>query len=182
MIASKGGYEGYDVSFCGYFPANAPKYTIFVGIRKPTGSPSGGGMAGVVFKNIAEELYSRNIRMPSDSCHSDSLALKLPVIKNGWFANIKKVLTELNIQFGQVMGGGSWVQSNTSERNIEIRSMMTQRGIVPNVTGMGARDAVYILENIGLRVRLSGTGKVITQSLSAGSKALRGKYISLQLE
>ncbi len=182
MIASKGGYEGYYVSFCGYFPAESPKYTIFVGIRKPHGSPSGGGMAGPVFKNIAEELYARNIKMPIDSCHNDSVAIKLPYVKNGSFTDIKKVLTDLNVQFAQAMGGGSWVQANTSEKNIEIRSMLNQKGMIPDVKGMGAKDAIFILENLGLKVKLNGSGKVVSQSLNAGEKAVRGSYISLQLE
>ena len=57
QIASGGAYGGYYVSFCGYFPADEPMYTIFVGLRKPKGVPSGGGMAGMVFKNIAEQTY-----------------------------------------------------------------------------------------------------------------------------
>ncbi|MBP1618304.1 MAG: Cell division protein FtsI [Bacteroidetes bacterium] len=183
MIASKGGYEGYYVSFCGYFPAESPKYTIFVGIRKPHGSPSGGLMSGVVFKNIAEELYARNMRMPIDSGRNDSVGIKLlPLVKNGWFTDIRKVLSTLNIGFSQAMGGGSWVQSNTSERNIEIRSMATPKGTIPDVKGMGARDAVYLLENLGVKVKLNGRGKVTNQSLTPGSRAIRGSYVSLQLE
>lgn len=181
MIASNGGYSGYYVSFCGYFPAEAPKYTIFVGIRKPHGSPGGGSMAGVVLKNIAEELYARNIRKPVDSCRNDSIPIKLPMVKNGFFSDIKTVLTALDVRFSQVLGGVSWVQSNTTTRNIEIRSMATSKGTVPDVKGMGARDAVYILENLGLKVKLTGSGKVISQSLTPGSKAIRGSYVSLQL-
>lgn len=182
MIASKGGYEGYYVSFCGYFPVESPKYTIFVGIRRPHGSPSGGLMAGAVFKNIAEELYARNIKMPIDSCRNDSAAIKLPFVKNGWFADIRKVLTKLNIEFSQAMGGASWVQSNTSEKSIEIRSISTPKGIMPDVRGMGARDAVYLIENSGVKVKLNGSGKVASQSLTPGSRVIRGSYVSLQLE
>lgn len=182
MVASKGGYEGYYVSFCGYFPAESPKYTVFVGIRRPHGSPSGGLMAGAVFKNIAEELYARNIKMPIDSCRGDSLAIKHPFVKNGWFTDIRKVLSTLNIQFSQAMGGGNWVQSSTSEKNIEIRSISTPKGTIPDVKGMGARDAVYLLENLGVKVKLTGSGKVVNQSLTPGSKAIRGSYVSLQLE
>lgn len=182
LIASKGGYDGYYVSFCGYFPAESPKYTVFVGIRRPHGSPSGGLMSGAVFKNIAEELYARNMKMPIDSCRNDSVPVKLPLVKNGLFTDIRKVLSTLNIQFSQAMGGGSWVRSDTSERNIEIRSMATPKGTIPDVKGMGARDAVYLLENTGVKVKLSGSGKVVSQSLTPGSRAIRGSYVSLQLE
>lgn len=182
MIASGGGYSGYYVSFCGYFPSEAPKYTVFVGIRKPHGSPGGGYMAGVVLKNIAEELYARNIKMPVDSCRDDSVKIKLPIVKNGFWGDINKVLTTLNIRFSQVAGGSHLVQATTSERNIEIKSLMTRKGIIPDVKGMGARDAVYLLENEGIKVKLSGSGKVITQSLTPGSRAIKGSYVSLQLE
>lgn len=182
QIADNGGYGNqHYVSFCGYFPANAPKYTCFVGIRKPKGIPSGGGMPGMVFKNIAEELYARNIKIPIDSCRNDSIPLKLPAVKNGSFRDINTVLSTLNIQFAQVAGGEKWVKSNTLPQRIEIRNISTQKGIVPDVTGMGARDALFLLENAGLKVKLSGRGKVISQSLTAGSKAIRGSYVSLQL-
>lgn len=182
LIAAKGGYSGYYVSFCGYFPANAPKYTCFVGIRRPKGSPSGGAMPGAVFKQIAEEIYARNIKMPIDSCHNDSTKVKLPMVKNGSFADIRNVLNTLNIRFAQALGGERWVQSRTDEKQIEIHAMSTTKGLVPNVIGMGAKDAVFLLENAGLKVRIGGSGKVISQSLTAGSKAIRGSYVSLQLE
>ena len=83
MIAGGGGYSGYYVSFCGYFPADEPMYTIFVGLRKPKGVPSGGGMAGMVFKNIAEQTYLRKVQFSVDDCRIDSTLNKEPEIKNG---------------------------------------------------------------------------------------------------
>ena len=71
QIASGGGYSDYYVSFAGYFPAEDPMYTIFVGLRKPKGVPSGGGMAGMVFKNIAEQTYLRKVRLTVEECKVD---------------------------------------------------------------------------------------------------------------
>lgn len=182
MVASNGGYSGYYVSFCGYFPADKPKYTIFVGIRRPHGSPGGGLMAGVVFKKIAEEVYARNMQNPVDSCRSDSVKIKFPYVKTGLYAQTNTVLSDLKINFAQTLGGAKWIKSTTSEKKIEISPYNTQKGIMPDVTGMGARDAVFLLGNMGLKVKISGSGKVVSQSLTVGSKAVRGGFVSLQLE
>lgn len=82
QIASGGRYSDYYVSFCGYFPAEQPPlYTIFVGLRKPKGVPSGGGMAGMVFKNIAEQTYLRKVKLTVNDCDVDSALIKNPVLK-----------------------------------------------------------------------------------------------------
>ncbi|NLJ01499.1 MAG: penicillin-binding protein 2, partial [Bacteroidales bacterium] len=77
QIAAGGSYaNNYFVSFCGYFPAEEPMYTIYVGLRKPKGVPSGGGMAGMVFKNIAEQTYLRKVHLTVEDCKVDSTLQK----------------------------------------------------------------------------------------------------------
>jgi cell division protein FtsI (penicillin-binding protein 3) len=54
-------------------------------------------------------------------------------------------------------------------------------GVMPNVVGMGLRDALYMLENSGVRVRYSGRGKVAKQSPQPGVRISRGATVAIQL-
>lgn len=183
LIASRGGYEGYYVSFCGYFPADKPKYTCFVGIRRPKGIPSGGGMPGMVFKNIAERVYSHNVTFDPKECRTDSVLTKLPMVKNGSYNKIASILSTLNIAFDdQNNAGGEWSKVATEKGKIELRRNEININTVPNVLGMGARDALFLLEKSGLKVTLSGAGKVATQSVPAGSQITKGRHINIHLE
>lgn len=182
QIASGGGYSGHFVSFCGYFPAENPQYTIFVGIRKPKGIPSGGLMPGGVFKRIAEEVYARNTYISPDSCRIDSALIKTPYVKNGRFDQLEKVLTGLKIPFVSADPNAQWVQTNTRDNNVELYKSTMHDGLVPNVQGMGAKDALYALEKAGLKVGIQGYGKVKSQSIPAGSRATKGAWITLELK
>ena len=183
LIASRGGYEGYFVSFCGYFPADKPKYTCFVGIRRPQGIPSGGGMPGAVFKNIAERVYSHNATFDLKDCKTDSVLTKLPQIKNGSYDKIVSLLSALNITYDDNNNaGGKWSKVVTENNKIAITRNETSLNSTPNVLGMGARDALYLLESSGLRVSLSGFGKVTKQSIPPGTQIARGRHINIYLE
>ncbi|MFT3995062.1 MAG: penicillin-binding protein [Dysgonomonas sp.] len=182
MIASRGGYEGYYVSFCGYFPAENPQYTCFVGIRRPVGSPSGGLMPGAVFKNIAEGIYQRNLVMQPITAPKDTLYPPTPVIKNGLFKNTEIALDKLNQKYITPTSKAEWIIANMGNGNIELKgNTSVQQGLVPNVIGMGARDAVFLLENAGLKVRINGAGKVKSQSITNGSRAVKGATVTIEL-
>lgn len=181
QIASQGRYDaGHYVSFAGYFPAEKPKYTCFVGIRRPRGIPSGGMMPGQVFKKIAEgitvrEMVSDPILAPVDTLHNI-----LPNVKNGLYENIEIVLHKLKYDYNS--SSSKWVRTNTSGSKIEIiDSKESEKNIVPNVVGMGLRDAIYLLENAGLSVSVQGSGKIRSQSISAGSRFQRGSRITITL-
>lgn len=181
QIASGGGYSGHFVSFCGYFPADDPKYTCFVGIRKPKGVPSGGGMAGMVFKNIAEQTYVRNTHLAADDCRLDSTLSKLPPIKNGLWTKNKLVLKELGYSPKPAEKNAEWVQIKNDSTNYQAETLKLIDNLVPNVSGMGVRDALYLLEKSGLRVNIAGSGKVVSQSYGPGQKIVKGTTISLVL-
>lgn len=181
QLASGGSYSGHFVSFCGFFPADEPKYTCFVGIRKPKGIPSGGGMAGMVFKNIAEQTYVRNTRLAAEDCRVDSTVSKLPRIKNGIWAMNHQVLKELGYGLASVDKGVKWVQVKNDSIDYQSEPLTLIDNLVPNVYGMGARDALYLLEKSGLKVNVAGSGKVVSQSFGAGQKIVKGRTISLVL-
>lgn len=182
QIASDGGYNGHFVSFCGYFPAENPQYTIFVGIRKPKGIPSGGLMPGGVFKRVAEEVYARNTYISPDSCRIDSTLIKTPYVKNGRYDQVKEVLTGLKIPFSDAGSDAQWIRTETKDKSVELRKSTMHDGIVPDVQGMGAKDALYALEKAGLKVGIQGYGKVRSQSIPAGSRATKGAWITIELK
>ncbi|MFA6360843.1 MAG: penicillin-binding protein [Dysgonamonadaceae bacterium] len=181
QIASGGGYSGHFVSFCGYFPADDPKYTCFVGIRKPKGIPSGGGMAGMVFKNIAEQTFVRNTHLLAEDCKIDSTLSKMPAIKNGLWAKNKVVLKELGYAPTLPDKTIEWVEVKNDSNTYTPQALKLIDNLVPNVHGMGARDALYLLEKSGLRVNITGSGKVVSQSFMPGRKIVKGTTIGLVL-
>ncbi|MDD2512653.1 MAG: penicillin-binding protein [Proteiniphilum sp.] len=182
QIASGGAYGGYYVSFCGYFPADEPMYTIFVGIRKPKGVPSGGGMAGMVFKHIAEQTYIRKVQLTVEDCPLDSLLRKEPPLKNGNWNRNRKMLALLGLPAGETVEPAEWVRVTADSMAYMPQPIALNGSLVPDVSGMGARDALFLLEKAGLKVRLSGSGRVVSQSISPGRTLVKGTTIGIILK
>lgn len=183
----KSGTVRYWLSFCGYFPYENPKYTCIVCLRK-TGLPaSGGGMCGVVFHNIAEGIMAKNLKHSITSA-KDSLSICIPDVKNGNLLAADYVLKALGVK---TSGGwnGSYATGNpvwgTVENNKTVATVKKEgtpsKAFVPNVSGMGARDAVYMLESRGVKVAVVGCGKVKKQSIAPNTKIKRGMHIVLEM-
>lgn len=163
-----GGYHSgitrYWLSFAGYFPADDPRYTCIVCLKKSGLPASGGGMSGLVFHHISEGVMAQNLKLDVNDAR-DTLSIMVPDVKGGdlWAANY--VLNQLG------------VKTNTNKSDIS-----TQKGVIPNVIGMGARDAVYQLESRGVKVKLRGRGKVKSQSIYAGTSVKQGMVCELNME
>jgi len=158
------GTTRYWLSFAGYFPADNPKYTCIVCIKKSGLPASGGGMSGVVFHHIAEGVMAQNLKRSVDDAH-DETSVMTPEVKGGDIAASDYVLRQLGVKAGN-----------------SIDEQKTPKGIVPNVLGMGARDAVYQLEVRGVKARLRGRGRVKSQSIYAGTAIKQGMVCDLVLE
>jgi cell division protein FtsI (penicillin-binding protein 3) len=173
----------HQVSFCGYFPSDDPKYSIIVVIRKPrNGAASGGFMCGSVFKEIAEEVYAKNIIYNAKSFPADTIHSPIPVIKDGWLESSVDVLDYLKISNKEKNVEGKWVTSELDENRIILRDKILNADLVPDVKGMGAKDAVFALESAGLRVNLFGRGTVFSQSISPGAHIVKGQTVAVQLK
>ena len=157
-------------------------YTIFVGIRKPKGVPSGGGMAGMVFKQIAEQTYIRKVQLTVKDCPVDSLLRKEPPLKNGNWSHNRKMLTILGLPAGDTEEPTEWVKVKADSAVYMPQPLALNGSLVPDVRGMGARDALYLLEEAGLRVHLDGAGRVVSQSISPGSRLVKGVTIAITLK
>lgn len=180
----KSGRTKHLVSFCGYFPSEAPKYSCYVAIQAPKGIPSGGLQAGSVFSKIAERIYAKNLVVNLDEAR-DSTAILTPDVKNGCLKEAAYVLEALDIQNNSSTMNFEekplWGKVNNTVNSAELKENKINKRLVPNVRGMGAKDAVFLLEESGLRVRLSGMGSVSKQSIPAGSVIHKGQTITLTL-
>lgn len=186
QIASGGIYRraGHQVAFCGYFPADAPEYSCIVVIRQPRiGYPSGGTMSGGVVKAIAEKIYASQTSLDIRDMARDSLAVMQPHVKAGERRALDEVLDELDVRVDVDDVDASWVSvsMDDSRQVLKLREIPLRENLVPNVVGMGAKDAVFLLERAGLRVSLKGMGRVSTQSVRPGTRVTKGRTVSLTL-
>ena len=185
-----GGYKSgtmqYLVSFCGYFPSEAPKYSCIVAIQKSGLPASGGLMAGSVFSEIAERVYAKHLAQDLQEA-KDSTSVLTPDVKHGNLANARYILDEIDITTTGVEKHDEskplWGDvTHHPNQDIALTPKEIGEKKVPRVIGMGAKDAVYLLESLGLRVHLSGIGKVRNQSIPAGNTLVKGKTIQLRLQ
>ena len=186
LSAGASGYKSagarHQVSFCGYFPADKPVYSCIVVIRNPrNGYPSGGGMSGMVFKNIAERVYAQG-RSVAIEANKDTSVWIAPKVKNGNFEDLATVLGRLNLRFeNEEDDDAEWVKTEIKNKKIHVSAWSNEANLIPSVIGMGAKDAVFLLENSGLKVQISGKGKVYNQSKPAGRRITRGETVVLNL-
>ncbi len=174
-------------SFVGFFPADNPRYTCIVSIKKSGLLASGGGMSGVVFHHIAEGVMAQHLKRSVDDAR-DTASVFIPDVKNGDILAANNVLKDLGMKANHDWGG-SYVEGNPvwgiaqkDGKNISLTHVKSAKNTIPNVIGMGASDAVYLLESTGVKARLRGRGKVKSQSIHAGTIAKQGMVCELILE
>jgi cell division protein FtsI (penicillin-binding protein 3) len=177
------GNKIYQASFIGYFPADAPKFTVAVVIQNSRESKLiyGAAVSGTVFKEISDKLYARYLTTPT----YNTALVKDTLLNNalGMRTDMRAILGYMAIPFFDSAQTGNWrnikLAQNTAVMNnaVNVQSFKT----TPDVAGMGLKDAVYILENKGLKISLQGKGKVISQSIAAGTGFTKGQKITLFL-
>ena len=188
----RGGYHAgvthYLVSFAGFFPADKPLYSCIVCIQKRGLPASGGGMSGPVFKEIAEGIMAKYIKLDVADAR-DSASVLVPDVKNGNLTAADFVLNALgfkpvlNFNF-DIQGNPVWgvAEDSNNSRVMLNRTPLYRYNQIPNVVGMGARDAVYLVESRGVKVKMEGRGKVVEQSLEPGRIIKKGDVMRLKLE
>ncbi len=179
------GTRRYLVSFCGYFPSEAPKYSCIVAIQKPGLPASGGLMAGSVFSKIAERVFAKHLAQDLKEA-KDSTSILIPDVKNGDISAAHYVLNRINVNSSGVSeqsteGKPVWGNVTSNPDNVLFNKKDINNKLVPSVIGMGAKDAVYLLESMGLKARITGIGKVKSQSIPAGNTLRKGQTIQLRL-
>lgn len=180
QISASGKYgTEHLVSFCGYFPSEDPKYTCMVAIRHNYYVASGGGQAGPVFSKVSQQVLSKHVTRDL-VCLPDSGVIFAPNVKNGSTKATQRAMQSLGVRtFHENLG--DWCSSSINDKSVTLSNRTVYEKSVPNVMGMGARDAVYALESKGLKVVVNGRGKVCRQSITAGSAINKGQTIELTL-
>lgn len=189
-IAKNGSYNyaplEYLLSFCGFFPADEPEYTCIVQIVNNKRPISGGMTSGAAFKEIAEKIMAKHERMPLEM-GKDTINPLLPAIKNGNMNAVSYLLDEMNINIETDYSKSydeepEWGTATREENGFLFEGIDTRSNFIPNVVGMGAKDAIYLMKRAGLRVQVNGYGRVASQSLRAGQKAQKGAFVTLTLK
>lgn len=184
----KSGMVGYWLSFAGYFPSDNPRYSCIVCIKKWGLPASGGGMSGVVFRKIAEGVMARDLKLDIKDAHDDD-SEATPSVMRGNILAADYVLSNLGFKCrdgwngSYASGNPIWGNGFKTDGNAVTLKRERQYGksVVPDVGGMGARDAVYLLESRGVKVKITGRGKVTKQSLAPGKKISKGETCILTL-
>jgi cell division protein FtsI (penicillin-binding protein 3) len=178
--ANKGEYAKYNASFCGYFPAENPMYSMIVVVYEPrAGISYGGYVAGPVFKNVAEKIYALKTNQVTTLNDQEFAGGDLPGSSRGYAEDFKHIFEYLNIKW-EDDAKTDWSVTHPTGKQMNLADLKIRKSMVPDVTGMGARDAIFLLEKMGLNVRVEGVGKVKNQSISPGSRA-NGQNIIIHL-
>jgi cell division protein FtsI (penicillin-binding protein 3) len=171
----------YQASFVGYFPAENPLYSCIVVVNAPSnGVYYGNIVAGSVFKEISDKVYATTFFRDYKTEHEKGELIAAPEAGNGYRTDINKVLGGLDVRYKRT-SKEDWVATRESGDTIRLVGVDLKKGLVPDVRGMSLRDAIYLLENSGLKVRYSGKGRVLRQSPEHGARVYEGSVVSLDM-
>jgi cell division protein FtsI (penicillin-binding protein 3) len=170
----------YSASFVGYFPAENPIYSCIVVVNSPSnGVYFGNVVAGTVFKEISDKVYAT--RFFKDYLPEGTEAKpSAPDAGNGYRSDINEVLKNIDVHYRRT-ADNDWVATRESGDTVRLADVKLSKGLVPDVRGMSLRDAIYLLENSGIRVRYNGRGKVLRQSPEHGARYYEGTVVSLEM-
>ncbi|EIM75984.1 penicillin-binding protein transpeptidase [Nitritalea halalkaliphila LW7] len=185
QILENGSYtRKYYASFAGYFPADQPRYSAIVVIDSPEGLHAyGGDVSAPVFKDIADKIMSQDLELNTRRFQGAMAQIgDFPLIQGGAYQGIREVTERLalparplaeEVDFVHTALAGNQIVYRSGDQNVSDQ--------VPDVTGFPLRDALYALENRGLSVQYTGSGRVKRQSIPAGTSCA-GQSIHLILE
>lgn len=163
----------YYTSFVGFFPADNPKYSAIVVIDSPKGfNAYGGDISAPVFKEIADKIHAQDLDLNKRANERILIAqdqLQFPSIPAGKLDELQLICNRFGISNHGSTTGDNWVKSVAQTKSIQWETNQTENEGVPDVSGMPLRDALYVLENKGLRVVYQGKGRVKNQSIRPGS-------------
>ncbi len=181
IATSSSGYtQGmYLASFTGYFPADDPEYSLIVTMNNPRKTIYGASASGPAFKEISEKVFASQIlaRLNEDEDGSDDVPQKTI----GFTRDILEVAEALDLKDIEGTAETPIARAETVQNKLVLAGENIAAGSVPDVIGMGASNAIFLLENEGLKVIINGVGKVTKQSLRAGTKCKPGQTIYLAL-
>jgi cell division protein FtsI (penicillin-binding protein 3) len=163
----------YQASFAGYFPADNPQYTCIVVIRtKPhAASHYGGSLAAPVFKEIATKLYAMYVEKKDPSLYAATKD-SANYFYAGYSNDIKSVFKAMKMSYRDSVAQGTWANVYAANYQPVLKAATIRQGL---------KDAIYLLENMGLKVAVRGRGKVTMQSVAPGTALAKGITVVLEL-
>lgn len=164
----KGNYK-YQASFVGYFPADEPMYSCIVVISEPKSEIYGARVSGTVFAAIANKVYASSLKYHEAINEKNRRLEEAPVSRDGNKVDLEKVLRSFRIPH-TIHNDGEWLSTTKQEKSVDLEPRYIGEKTVPNVVGMTAKDAVFLIEKTGMKVKLIGYGAVVSQSIPAGTK------------
>lgn len=186
-IGNKGytqdGKKTYLASLCGYFPAKDPLYSIIIVVYAPSGAAYyGNEVAGPVFREIADKVYSnsKEIHKPLQTDTTNAV-VHVPFIKAGKKSDIQEITKVLSLKTAIADENANYVWPQLYSEKYSLKPIATKENEVPQLVGMGLRDALTILENQKISVKVVGRGVIKKQSLEPGTKVVKGTSITIEL-
>lgn len=190
-VAVNGRYEDeqgnrrYQASFAGYFPADDPKYSCIVVLYTgPTkGNFYGATWAAPIFKRIADKIYASHPEWNPPLYAHGITPPDSPSIASGLSGNGGMPVDYMPMSVRPSVKGRGWIKVEGGGKDVmyAVTDLEIENGIVPDVSGMGLKDALYLLENEGYKVTFTGSGRVASQTPLAGTALERGQNVSLIL-
>lgn len=184
VALSKEGYVEslYQASFVGYFPAEDPKYSCIVVVNAPSRQIYYGNLvAGPIFREITDRIYVREDEMHPGQVELTEIPVQAPYSKSGRCRELSTVFGYLDLPLRLESAGAGWVSTRSDPEGVVAMERVIPEQLVPDVTDMGLKDALYLLESKGLKVQVDGRGTVREQSLRPGTVIRAGEVISLQM-
>ncbi|WP_345948417.1 penicillin-binding protein [Mucilaginibacter sp. PAMB04274] len=169
----------YQASFAGYFPADKPKYSLIVVINDPKNGYYGALVAGPVFREIADKVYSSDLEMHQNLPSHYVGNTQMPQIKTGNLKAVQQVYQKLGVK---PLYASNTPRTADTSNGIASQEIKFKQGTVPSVTGMTLSDALYVMGNAGYKTTVRGSGVVAKQSVTGGSMIPKGAKITLELE
>lgn len=172
----------YQASFVGYFPADRPQYSCIVVVRtKPfAASHYGGTVAAPVFREIALKAYALFVDRKDASQFAMNRDSSLYYYA-GYAPDIQKIYRSLDLKYTDSIANESWGRAYAENGKAIIKTQPVRKQVMPNVRGMALKDALFLLENMGVQVQVRGRGKIVSQSIPPGTALDRPLQLLLEL-
>ncbi|MCX6226788.1 MAG: penicillin-binding protein [Bacteroidia bacterium] len=165
------GKKDYRASFVGYFPADNPKYSCIVVVSKPTGGTYYGAIvSGSVFKAISDKVYATKLELQKNlTVPKDTSLERIPMVSPGDWSDTRELLKNLKIPVSGGNPADTWAQVVRDGDRLHAEPVSTNDSLLPSFIGMGLKDVIPVLENMGYKVKIKGSGRIISQTPAAGT-------------
>ncbi|HVM89414.1 MAG TPA: penicillin-binding protein [Puia sp.] len=179
------GYDAgiYQASFVGYFPFNKPQYSCIVVVRTKAHPKfhMGGEVAAPVFREISDKLYAMNAEHNSTLVEAGIKKDSTDFYYAGSSGEIKKIMHVLDVNYEDSSSGNDWARLYGSNNQTVLNKEPINKQLMPDVKGMGLKDALYLLEGMNLKVAANGRGKVKSQSIQPGIAVAKSQMVKIEL-